>query len=70
MRSGHFDTLLMCYSLSKDARKTLADDFRRRCPKGRVVAITNRKLDSPDYADNFVYGVEGPEVLIQAINEA
>ena len=32
-----------------------------------IIAITNEKLDIPDYADHFVYGVEGPEILIQMI---
>jgi len=67
VRVGTCDTLLMCYSLGKEARKSLARDFRQRCPEGRIVAITNRQLDSPDYADSFVYGVEGPEILIQTI---
>jgi hypothetical protein len=47
-------TLLMCYSLSKRARKSLAQEFRRYCPKARIIAITNQKLDGPDYADSFV----------------
>jgi hypothetical protein len=67
IRVGTCDTLLVCYSLSQDVRKSLAEEFRQRCPNGRIVAITNRQLDAPDYADSFVYGVEGPEILIETI---
>jgi hypothetical protein len=67
-RYGSHDTLLVCYSLRQDVRKSLADKFRQRCPNGRIVAITNRQLDAPDYADSFVYGVEGPEILIEALS--
>lgn len=69
IRAGTCDTLLMCYSLSQEVRKLLAQEFRHRRPNGRIVAITNRKLDAPDYADSFVYGVEGPEILIETILE-
>jgi DNA-binding response OmpR family regulator len=67
VRASTCDTLLMCYSLGKEARKSLAQGFRQRCPEGRIVAITNRQLDAPDYADSFVYGVEGPEILIETL---
>jgi DNA-binding NarL/FixJ family response regulator len=67
VRASTCDTLLVCYSLGKEARESLAQDFRQRCPRGRIVAITNRQLDAPDYADTFVYGVEGPEVLIETL---
>lgn len=70
IRQGHCDALLMCYSLSKAVRHSLAEHFRNRCPQGRIVAITNEKLDQPEYADSFVYGVEGPEALIDAISVA
>jgi hypothetical protein len=58
----------MCYSLGRDVWELLAPTFRGRCPNGRIVAITNRKLERLDYADCFVYGVEGPEILIQTIS--
>jgi hypothetical protein len=57
----------MCYSLSSPSRRGLAEAFRERCPKGRIVAIRNAKTERPEFADAFVYGVEGPEVLIDAL---
>lgn len=67
IRGGDCGTLLMCYSLTEPVRQRLAEAFRKHCPDGRIVVITNQRLDKPDFADTFVYGVEGPEALIQAI---
>ena len=67
---GECGVLLVCYSLSLGVRRHLAEAFRSRCPNGKILAITNSKLESPDFADSFVYGVEGPEVLIQLIQNA
>src|SRR5215813_4603517 len=67
IQRGDCGTLLMCYSLTKPIRQQLAEAYRRYCPYGRIVAITNQRLEKPDFADTFVYGVEEPEALIQAI---
>jgi DNA-binding NarL/FixJ family response regulator len=70
IRQGNCGILLLCYSLSEPAREHLTDEFRKCCPSGRIVAITNRKMDKPEVADALVYGVEGPEALIDAIRAA
>jgi len=70
IRKGRCGILLMCYSLTKEARKALSQQYRERCPRGRIIAITNQQLEHPDYADSFVYGVEGPEILIQTLRKA
>lgn len=60
--------LLICYSIREEWRKHLIDAFREHCPRGRVVAITNVPFSRPPIeADEFIYGVEGPEVLLDAI---
>jgi DNA-binding NarL/FixJ family response regulator len=64
--SGHCDVLLLCYSLPLLARKRLAESFRTNCPQARIVTITNEKSE-PEFADVFVYGVDGPEALIEAV---
>lgn len=69
IRQGGCSTLLVCYSAEKPIRKIVADAFRKHCPDGRIIAITNARLEKPDFADTFVYGVEGPEVLIEAIRQ-
>jgi hypothetical protein len=67
IQKGECGVLLVCYSLSLGIRRRLAEAFRSHCPDGKIIAITNTQVDKPDFADNFVYGVEGPEVLIQSI---
>lgn len=60
--------LLMCYSIDDHIRQELATKYREACPESRIVAITNAPLERPLVdADAFVYGVEGPEALIDAI---
>jgi len=65
----HCGVLLMCYSLPPLSRKRLAETFRAKCPHGRIVTITNKKGE-PEFADVVVYGVDGPEALIDAIRNA
>ena len=67
IRDQDCGVLLLCYSLSEPARNRLTETFRKCCPHGRIVAITNKKMDKPEVADALVYGVEGPEALIEAI---
>jgi hypothetical protein len=68
MGTGDCGVLLLCYSVSVDWRKRLIENFRARCPKGRIVAITNLPLtETPKDVDELVYGIEGPEVLIDAL---
>ena len=59
--------LLVCYSLPPPVRNRLAKSFREKCPDGRIIAIANRKIEKPEFADAFVYGLEGPETLISTI---
>ena len=66
---GQCDVLLLCYSLPLLSRKRLAETFRANCPQGRIVTIMNEKGE-PEFGEVFVYGMEGPEVLIDAIRNA
>lgn len=66
---GNCGVLLLCYSLPLPSRKRLAEAYRAQCPEGRIVTITNEKTE-PEFADSFVYGVEGPEALIEAVRSA
>jgi len=67
---GECGVLLVCYTLTKSARQSLAEALRRACPGSRMVLITNEHMDRPEFADFFVYGVEGPEALIQVVEAA
>lgn len=59
--------VLLGHSLSPSSRRKLAQAARKHCPGAHIVEIANRKLEKPEFADAFVYGVEGPEVLIAAL---
>ena len=61
------DVLLLCDSLEDGFRERVTHRFRQSCPDGRIVAITNEALQHPSSADAFLYGLEGPEALIEAV---
>jgi hypothetical protein len=65
---GDCGVLLMCDFLPRSVRQKLADAFRNFCPGKRIVAIVNERTEKPDFADTFIYGVEGQEALITEIN--
>jgi len=67
---GECGVLLVCYTMTKSARQSLAEALRRACPGSRMVLITNEHIEKPEFADFFVYGVEGPEALIGALSAA
>lgn len=68
IRTGDSGVLLLCYSVRDLWRGQLIREFRERCPQGRIVAITNSKIDEvPKEADELVFGIEGAEALIDAV---
>ncbi len=61
--------LLLCYALDDEIRERLIEKFREKCPRGRIVAVTNSPMSKPPAeADVFLYGVEGAEALIDAVS--
>jgi hypothetical protein len=48
-------------------KRHLAIAYRKRCPEGNIIAVSNQHVETVEIADSFVYGIEGPEVLIEAI---
>jgi DNA-binding NtrC family response regulator len=70
IEAGDCGVLLVCYSLSRETIEELATRFRESCRDGRVVAVANENWDKPTFADTYVYGIEGPEALIDAIRGA
>lgn len=68
IRAGDCGILLICYSTPDEWREVLIRDFRNHCPSGRIVGITNRQVTQvPDDVDALAYGLEGPDILIDAI---
>ena len=58
---------MICYSTPPDLQESLIREFREHCPKGRIVGITNGQVNQTPDVDAFVFGLEVPEVLIDAI---
>jgi len=58
---------LLCYSVEEESRKHITKAFREVCPEGRIVSITNQPFDQSPYADAVIYGVDGADVLIEAV---
>jgi hypothetical protein len=68
IRAGDCGVLVICYSTGDSWRRSLIRDYRKHCPNGRIVEITNHQVgDDTDDVDALVYGLEGPEILIDAI---
>ena len=68
IRNCECGVLLLCYSVEDHWRRILINDFREHCPQGRIVAVTNHPVaETPKEVDELVYGVEGPEALMQAV---
>lgn len=59
--------LLVCYSAPLPMKRHLAVSYRKRCPEGKIIAVSNQHVEKLEIADSFVYGIDGPEVLIDAI---
>ena len=71
MQQGKCAVLLLCHSLADTVRHNVSKEFRHNCPDGRILGITNvRWPQALDEVDSYVYGVEGPEILIQAIRDS
>jgi len=68
-RSGKW-IAVFCWSVTpfrSPVRNRLAKAFRQKCPEGRIIAISNMKIEKREFADALVYGLEGPETLINAL---
>jgi DNA-binding response OmpR family regulator len=68
MERNNFDVLLLCYSVRYEWRADLIHKFREYYHAGRVVEITDRPITQlPTDVDQVVYGIEGPDALMDAI---
>lgn len=68
IRERNFSVFVICHSFPEEARNTLIHEYRKFCPRGRIVGISNMPVTHfPEDVDVLVYGVEGPEALMEAI---
>jgi DNA-binding NarL/FixJ family response regulator len=71
MQRGKCAVLLLCHSLPDAVRSTVSKQFRQYYPHARILGITNvRWPQALDEVDSYVYGLEGPEILITAVRRA
>jgi DNA-binding response OmpR family regulator len=68
IQPASFGLMLLCYSLEDIVRQRLAGRFRDCCPNGRIVLISNRRIESSRvYADVVFDALEGAEALIDTV---
>jgi len=59
--------LLMCHSFADEARQRLSNEFRRYCPEGRIIGVSNIAWpQARKEVDFYVFGLEGPDFLSEA----
>ena len=64
---GDCGVLLVCYSTPLPIKRQLALAFRKQCPEGRIIAVANQPVEKLEVADSLIFGIDGPEVLIDAL---
>lgn len=70
IRQHKCHVLLLYYKLPSDLVARLVKAFRQRCPNGRIVVVSNRAMDKPDFADCLLYNLDGPDDLIAAVRSS
>jgi hypothetical protein len=69
---GRCGVLLICYRLSSEHAAELSTLFRRNCPEGRIIFVTEpaHKVDIPADADFAVPESSGPELILRLLKES
>jgi hypothetical protein len=72
IQMGRCGSLLMCYHLSSEQANDIAKLYRRFCPKGRIVFVTegSSRPSVPREADAYVPESNGAQELLQALRAA
>jgi len=66
-RSGNYEVMVLCQSLAETVLKELTREFH----ESRVVIVTNERLQfAIGDKTKVVYGIDGPETLVEAIRAA
>lgn len=70
---GACGVLLICYRLSESDAEDVTQLYRKYCPKGRIVFVTEPskgKSHAPAGSDFIVPESGGPELILKALNGA
>ncbi len=62
-----FDVVLLCHSLSSEECDLAATTARRRWPEAKILALAVERSSCQSYAQHTIRGLDGPRLLIQAI---
>lgn len=66
---GRCGSLLMCHRLSARQAEDVARLFRRYCPEGRIVFVTDgpHSHTAPEDVDTYIPESGGPDEIVQAL---
>jgi hypothetical protein len=68
LRSGRFDRLVICHSVSVDSAREITAEFKRRNPDSCVVAVlTSPWAYCPYPVDVHISGTDGPDTLVETV---
>jgi hypothetical protein len=63
-----FDVVVICHSLLPEECDLSALIAKERWPKAKIVALSIMRPGYRSFADQVVRGIDGPEILLQAID--
>ena len=63
-----FDVVVICHSLLPEECDLSALIAKERWPKAKIVALSIMRPAYRSFADQVVRGIDGPEILLQAID--
>src|SRR5438874_7835606 len=68
---GRCGVFLICYRLSIEQAEELTTLFRRNCPEGRIIFVTEpaQKTDIPANTDYTVPESSGPELILSLLRD-
>jgi hypothetical protein len=69
---GRCGVFLICYRLSIEQAEELTTLFRRNCPEGRIIFVTEpaQKADIPANTDYTVPESSGPELILSLLRDS
>ena len=68
IHAGHYDVVVVSYTLPDQVVRELADEMREYCPECPVIAISNAHRPDPIIRpDQMILADEGPAALLSAL---
>jgi hypothetical protein len=64
---SHFDVIVLCHTLATEECDRAVSICRTRWPGARILALTVERSSCEEFADELVRGLDGPAMLLNAI---